>query len=137
MSGALTRVFWRVWCTCRCDICIDVITKLIPELVAGKRVVELCTLGDQLIDAGVAGIYNNPKRKVDSKGVAFPTCISINNCVGHFSPLKDDTTVLKDGDVVKMYVSSALHFLTALFLFHRFNGIGFNSKSRRNGTQAQ
>jgi len=60
-------------------------------------------LGDQLIDAGVAGIYNNPKRKVDSKGVAFPTCISVNNCVGHFSPLKDDTTVLKDGDLVKMY----------------------------------
>ena len=87
---------------------IDVINKLIPELVAGKRVVELCTLGDQLIDAGVAVIYNNPKRKVDSKGVAFPTCISVNNCVGHFSPLKDDTTVLKDGDVVKMYVSLSI-----------------------------
>jgi curved DNA binding protein len=80
----------------------EVITKLIPEMVAGKRVVELCTLGDQLIDAGVAGIYNNPKRKVDSKGVAFPTCISVNNCAGHFSPLKDDTTVLKDGDIVKI-----------------------------------
>jgi methionine aminopeptidase len=80
-----------------------VIGKLIPECVAGKRVVELCTLGDQLIDAGVAGIYNNPKRKVESKGVAFPTSISINNIVGHYSPLKDDTLALKDGDVVKMY----------------------------------
>lgn len=83
----------------------EVVNKLIPELVAGKRVVELCILGDQLIEAGVAGINNNPKRKVESKGIAFPTCISINNCVGHYSPLKDDTLVLKDGDVVKMFVS--------------------------------
>lgn len=83
---------------------VDVINKLIPEMVAGKRVVELCTLGDQLIDAGVAGIYNNPKKKVESKGVAFPTSIAVNHCVGHFSPLKDDTTVLKDGDIVKMLV---------------------------------
>jgi len=84
------------------NIANDVINKLIPEMVAGKRVVELCTLGDQLIDAGVAGIYNNPKKKVESKGVAFPTSIAINHCVGHFSPLKDDTTVLKDGDIVKI-----------------------------------
>jgi len=36
------------------------------------------------------------------KGVAFPTCISINNCAGHFSPLADDTTTLKDEDLVKI-----------------------------------
>jgi methionine aminopeptidase len=37
------------------------------------------------------------------KGIAFPTCISVNNCVGHFSPLKSDIDVLlHDGDVVKM-----------------------------------
>lgn len=95
------------------------ITKLIPELVAGKKVVEVCTLGDQLIEAGVSVIYNNPKRKVDSKGVAFPTCISINNCVGHFSPLKDDTTVLKDGDIVKMYVGiQILDFLDRQSIHH-------------------
>jgi methionine aminopeptidase len=37
------------------------------------------------------------------KGIAFPTCVSVNNCVCHFSPLASDTDVeLKDGDVVKM-----------------------------------
>ena len=39
-------------------------------------------------------------------GVAFPTCISVNNCVGHFSPLKSEPPVtLKDGDLVKMYAN--------------------------------
>ena len=36
------------------------------------------------------------------KGIAFPTCISINNCCGHFSPLKEDSINLKKGDVAKM-----------------------------------
>lgn len=37
-----------------------------------------------------------------AKGVAFPTCISKNETVGHYSPLKLETEVLKGGDVVKM-----------------------------------
>ena len=37
-------------------------------------------------------------------GIAFPTCISVNNCICHFSPLKSDPELLlKDGDMVKMY----------------------------------
>ena len=32
----------------------------------------------------VAGVYN--KGKID-KGLAFPTCICVNNTVGHFSPV--------------------------------------------------
>lgn len=36
-------------------------------------------------------------------GIAFPTSISVNNCVCHFSPLKSDQDyILKDGDLVKM-----------------------------------
>lgn len=36
-------------------------------------------------------------------GIAFPTCVSVNNCVCHYSPLKSDPDViLKDGDLVKM-----------------------------------
>lgn len=38
-------------------------------------------------------------------GIAFPTCVSVNNCVCHFSPIKSDPDyTLKDGDLVKMYV---------------------------------
>lgn len=36
-------------------------------------------------------------------GIAFPTSISVNNCVCHFSPLKSDQDyILKEGDLVKM-----------------------------------
>ena len=38
-----------------------------------------------------------------SAGIAFPTCVSVNNCICHFSPLKSDPDVtIKNGDVVKM-----------------------------------
>jgi len=37
------------------------------------------------------------------KGSAFPTCISVNNCVGHYSPLvSEDKVVLAEGDLVKI-----------------------------------
>lgn len=37
------------------------------------------------------------------KGIAFPTCLSINNCICHFSPSKNDPDyVLKDEDLVKI-----------------------------------
>ena len=37
------------------------------------------------------------------KGIAFPTCISVNNWVCNFSPVsRDAAIVLDDGDVVKM-----------------------------------
>jgi methionine aminopeptidase len=38
------------------------------------------------------------------KGVAFPTCISANECVGHYSPLKGESDAIKAGDVLKMCV---------------------------------
>lgn len=36
------------------------------------------------------------------KGVAFPTCVSLNNVVGHYSPLKSEDSVAKTGDVAKI-----------------------------------
>jgi methionine aminopeptidase len=43
------------------------------------------------------------------KGMAFPTCISINEICGHYSPLISDAKekeaeigILKEGDVVKI-----------------------------------
>jgi len=53
-----------------------------------------------------------------NKGIGFPTCISINNCAGHFSPLPEDPAViLKEGDLVKIdlgvhidgYISQCAH----------------------------
>ncbi len=57
------------------------------------------------------------KGKSIEKGVAFPTCVSLNGTVGHFCPLGDDKTVLVAGDVAKVdlaahidgYVAVAAH----------------------------
>merc|ERR1719266_1118407 len=43
------------------------------------------------------------KDKKVLKGVAFPCCISVNNCICHYSPLSNDAdTVLKTGDLTKI-----------------------------------
>jgi len=41
------------------------------------------------------------KKKIE-KGIAFPTCVSVNEVCGHFSPLKSEPVNLKDGDLVKI-----------------------------------
>ncbi|XP_042401300.1 ERBB-3 BINDING PROTEIN 1-like [Zingiber officinale] len=46
-------------------------------------------------------VYKNVKREIE-RGVAFPTCISINNTVCHFSPLGNDKTILEEKDIVKI-----------------------------------
>lgn len=46
-------------------------------------------------------MYKNVKRKIE-RGVAFPTCVSVNNTVCHFSPLASDEAVLEEGDMIKM-----------------------------------
>lgn len=67
----------------------------------GVSVLSLCEKGDAYIMQETGKIFK--KEKEMKKGIAFPTCISINNCVCHYSPLKSDPDViLKDGDLIKM-----------------------------------
>ena len=68
-------------------------------------------------------MYKNVKKKIE-RGVAFPTCISVNNTVCHFSPLVSDETVMEAGDVLKMW--AFLNFCFG-FLFFVYNvKVGFN-----------
>ena len=68
-------------------------------------------------------MYKNVKKKIE-RGVAFPTCISVNNTVCHFSPLASDETVMEAGDVLKMW--AFLKFCFG-FLFFVYNvKVGFN-----------
>jgi len=41
------------------------------------------------------------------KGVAYPTTVSVNNIVGHYTPLKSEDSVLVKGDLAK--VSLGVH----------------------------
>ncbi|KAG8685444.1 Curved DNA-binding protein (42 kDa protein) [Ceratobasidium sp. 394] len=92
------------------DIVNNAMKKLVELCVEGAKILELCEEGDKLIEAGTAAVYNSKtaKGKV-TKGLAFPTSISVNNCVSHYSPVPSDplaNTPLAKGDVVKIHVGA-------------------------------
>jgi len=88
------------------DIANKVLEGVIAKCVDGAKIVEICAWGDAAILEAVAPLYKT--RKDIYKGIAFPVCISVNECAGHFSPLKDDTTTLKTGDVAKIDLGVAV-----------------------------
>lgn len=64
-------------------------------------VMELCELGDNIIIGETSSVFK--KEKDMRRGIAFPTCISVNNCICHYSPLKSDPELkLKNGDLIKI-----------------------------------
>jgi len=92
------------------DIVNNTIKQLISLAVEGAKVLDLCLEGDKLIEQGTGAVYNKSVKGVKiSKGLAFPTSISVNNCVAHFSPLASDplsTQTLAKDDVVKLHVGA-------------------------------
>ncbi|CAE6426894.1 unnamed protein product [Rhizoctonia solani] len=103
------------------EIVNNAIKKLVELSVEGAKILELCEEGDKLIEAGTSAVYNSKtaKGKV-TKGLAFPTSISVNNCVTpdqslsflfvwypfdvRTDPLAN--TALAKGDVVKIHVGA-------------------------------
>jgi len=81
------------------EIANKTIANLIPLIQPGKTILELCQQGDEWITEALKSVYTKGKLE---KGIAFPTCISINHCVGHFSPLIGDPSTIQEGDVVKV-----------------------------------
>ena len=50
-------------------------------------------------------------------GIAFPTCVSVNNTVAHFSPLESDPSssqTLAKGDVVKLHLGAHIDGFAAV-----------------------
>ncbi|NXB16578.1 PA2G4 protein, partial [Rhagologus leucostigma] len=78
-----------------------VLRSVVEAANPGASVLCLCEKGDSMIMEETGKIFK--KEKEMKKGIAFPTSISVNNCVCHFSPLKSDQDyILKDGDLVKI-----------------------------------
>jgi len=78
-----------------------VLKKVIEKCVNGANIREICEFGDSLILQETANVFR--KEKQMKKGIAFPTSLSVNNCICHFSPTTTDPDVfLQDGDVVKV-----------------------------------
>merc|ERR1712087_134458 len=86
------------------DIANNVLADLIKLVVPGAKAVDLCKAGDKMVAEATEKVYNQKKKgKKIEKGSAFPTCISVNNCVGHYSPLtSEDNVSIATGDLVKI-----------------------------------
>ncbi|KAG0309360.1 Proliferation-associated protein 2G4 [Dissophora globulifera] len=89
------------------DITNRVIAQIAAACVDGASILELCVNGDKAIEEGTKTVYT--KGKI-SKGVGFPTAISVNNTICHFSPLASDPQVanLKTGDMVKVELGAQI-----------------------------
>uniref|UniRef100_A0A4W3H9N1 Proliferation-associated 2G4 n=1 Tax=Callorhinchus milii TaxID=7868 RepID=A0A4W3H9N1_CALMI len=82
------------------DIANRVLRTVVEAAKEGESVFSLCEKGDAMIMEETGKIFK--KEKEMKKGIAFPTCVSVNNCVCHYSPLKSDPDyILKDEDLVK------------------------------------
>jgi curved DNA binding protein len=84
------------------DIVNETLVYLIKQIAVGKKAVELCDLGDKFIMDSVSGVFKKIKKM--PKGIAFPTCVNVNEIVCHYSPLAGDELVLQQGDTVRLDV---------------------------------
>ncbi|XP_059487690.1 proliferation-associated protein 2G4 [Neocloeon triangulifer] len=83
------------------DIVNRILKQLVDKCVVGASVREICEWGDKQILEETSKVFK--KEKELKKGIAFPTCISINNCICHYSPVASEPDYLiKDEDLVKI-----------------------------------
>ena len=81
------------------DITNKTMAYVLASVKPGTLVVELCESADALLESEIEKVFNKPtKEGMIEKGIAFPTCLSINNCCGHFSPMVSDATVINEGE---------------------------------------
>ncbi|XP_050293413.1 proliferation-associated protein 2G4 [Anthonomus grandis grandis] len=83
------------------EIVNKVLKQIIEKCHPGASVKAICEAGDELISEETGKVFK--KEKELKKGIAFPTCVSVNNCVCHFSPVPSEPDyILKEGDVAKI-----------------------------------
>ena len=78
-----------------------VLKQVLNKCVAGASAREICEFSDKILTEETSKVFK--KEKELKKGIAFPTCISVNNCICHFSPIASEPDlILKDEDMVKV-----------------------------------
>ena len=75
-----------------------VLSGLIAKCLVDSDIMSLCEWSDSELLSQLSNVYN---KKKEEKGIAFPTCMSVNEVCGHFSPLEKGHK-LKEGDVCKI-----------------------------------
>lgn len=81
---------------------------VIDACVVGADIAELCEKGDKFIEEECGKVYNKKEKgkggegaKIN-KGCGSPTCISPNDLLGHFTPLKGESKALAEGQLIKI-----------------------------------
>merc|ERR1712226_526503 len=80
-------------------ICKTVMAEVLAKCVPNASIVDICALGDKLIEEAVDKVFTTKKLE---KGIGFPTTVSCNEICGHYSPCKSEDTCLKAGDLAKV-----------------------------------
>lgn len=81
------------------DAIVEVLAKVLKKISVGSKIFELCLFGDSTLIEELSKVYN---KKQVFKGIAFPTCISVNEVCGYNSPMPEESTAIKEGDLVKV-----------------------------------
>eukprot|EP00445_Apocalathium_hangoei_P001709 CAMPEP_0203860536 /NCGR_PEP_ID=MMETSP0359-20131031/12481_1 /ASSEMBLY_ACC=CAM_ASM_000338 /TAXON_ID=268821 /ORGANISM="Scrippsiella Hangoei, Strain SHTV-5" /LENGTH=391 /DNA_ID=CAMNT_0050777625 /DNA_START=66 /DNA_END=1241 /DNA_ORIENTATION=+ len=85
------------------DIIQKALQKVIEACVADADIATICEMGDKIMEEETGKLYNKKvKDKKIEKGIAFPTCVSVNEVLGHYSPMKGESKTLQAGDVAKI-----------------------------------
>ena len=67
---------------------------LLAQIKPGAKVLDLCEFGHTVITASAQKLFT---KKVNGapieRGVAFPVCISVNDCICNYSPLPEEERV--------------------------------------------
>lgn len=80
----------------------DALKKAIILSVVGADIFTVCQEVDKQIEEDLKKVFNNKKAKKLERGIAFPTCISVNHIFGHYSPMNDESSKLEEGDLAKI-----------------------------------
>jgi len=112
---------------------LGVLKEAIELCLTGASVREICTKADARLEEETGKAFKKDKKV--GKGVAFPTCVSVNNCICHFSPLNSEPdVVLKDGDMVKLDLGAHIDGFIAVVAHTVVVGSGKDNKVK--GRQA-
>ena len=117
---------------CAAEIANKALAHVASLCVPEARIYDICVAGDAFLEEQCAGVYAKSKPAVE-KGIAFPTCISANECVCHCSPATGDGGgTLSEGDLVKIDLGCHIDGWIAVCLDGLFDcGVGNWRNQRR------
>lgn len=89
-------------------------------LYPGMTVATVCQLGDTLITKECGKTFSKARTESGEKlekGVAFPTCVCLNNCASHFCPIETDSeanVTLSAADTVTIHLGAHIDGYAAI-----------------------